>query len=286
MPPRSRPSADALVRRVYCDYVERERLDEFETLLHCALEEQYETVTLSAFAEVALLPERGGHDRILLLRHDIDSDVPRARRMWEIERRLHVVGSYFFRLCTWDIEFMRQLSWADCEVGYHYEELATVVKERGAATTSEARELCETARGRLTATVGDLRARSGLAVDVFAAHGDFANRAVGVSNQELLADPVLRKQLGVRLEAYDIEQYVSARSTDGVSPGAWWPTDPADALRRHEPVVEVLVHPRAWGAAPAVNARADVRRIGEGCAYRARCARRRYSIAEKLVSRR
>lgn len=135
------------------------------------------------------------------------------------------------------------------------------------------------AGAQLCATIDELRATSGLALDVFAAHGDFANRAVGVSNVELLSDVGLRAKLGVRLEAYDIEDKLSARSTDRVKRRGRWPTDPQDAFRQLEPVVGLLLHPRAWGGAPVVNARADLGRMREGCVYRVRRARRRVSGA-------
>jgi hypothetical protein len=268
-------SAATIARRLHGDYLQRERLDDFQALLRGALDHGYQTMTLSAFADAAATAPPRGDDRILLLRHDVDTDVPRARRMWDIERRLGVVGSYFFRRSTWDVGFMRELASAGCDVGYHYEELATVVKERGAASAAEARALLDAARARLRTTVPELRAATGLTLDVFAAHGDFANRAVGVSNVELLSDPGLRSELGVRLEAYDVEADVSARSSDGVPPGGWRPEDPMQAIRRGERVVAVLLHPRSWGGAPAANARADLVRLREGCAYRLRRARRR-----------
>jgi hypothetical protein len=241
----------AIALRVGNDYLQAERLGDFEALLTAALERGYRTMTLSAFAETP--PAAAPEDRILLVRHDIDTDVARARRMWQIEQRLRVVGSYFFRRSTWDVGFMRELAAAGCEVGYHYEELADLVKEQGAATAAQARALIDAARE----------------------HGDFANRAVGVTNVELLADSAFRAQIGARLEAYDIEARVSARSSDGIPPTRWVPEDPIVAIRRGEPVVEVLVHPRSWGRAPAANARADLVRLREGCLYGLRRARRR-----------
>ena len=266
--------AATIAGRLHGDYLQRERLDDFEALLRTALEHGYRTMPLSAFAELIAAGAPRADDRILLLRHDVDTDVRRARRMWEMEHRIGVVGSYFFRRSTWDVAFMGELAAAGCDVGYHYEELATVVKERGAASAAEARALIGAARDRLRTTVPELRARTGLALDVFAAHGDFANRAVGVSNVELLSDPALRAELGVRLEAYDVESHVSARSSDGIPPRGWQPEDPMHAIRRGEAVVAVLLHPRSWGGAPAVNARADLVRLREGCVYRLRRARR------------
>ena len=267
-------SAGTIARRLHGHYLQRERLDDFDALLRGALDRGYRTMPLSAFADLTAVGAPGADDPILLLRHDVDTDVLRARRMWEMERRLGVVGSYFFRRSTWDVAFMGELAASGCDVGYHYEELATVVKERGAASAAEARALIGAARDRLRATVPELRVRTGLALDVFAAHGDFANRAVGVSNVELLSDPALRAELGVRLEAYDIESHVSARSSDGIPPRGWQPEDPMHAIRRGEAVVAVLLHPRSWGGAPAVNARADLVRLREGCVYRLRRARR------------
>jgi hypothetical protein len=266
--------AGTIARRFHSDYLQRERLDDLRSLLQEALDHGYRTLTFSAFAGRTTGAPRAD-DRILLLRHDVDTDVPRARRMWEVEQGLGIVGSYFFRRRTWDVEFMRELTSAGCDVGYHYEELATVVKERGAASAAEARALLGVARARLRATVPQLRADTGLALEVFAAHGDFANRAVGVSNVEVLFDHDLRTEVGVRLEAYDVEAHVSARSSDGVPPRGWRPEDPMQALRRGEPVVAILLHPRSWGGAPAANARADLVRLREGCVYRLRRARRR-----------
>jgi hypothetical protein len=263
----------AIALRLHHDYLQAERLGDFEALLTAALERGYRTMTLSAFAETA--PAAAPEERILLVRHDIDTDVARARRMWHIEQHLGVVGSYFFRRSTWDVGFMRELAAAGCEVGYHYEELADLVKEQGAATAAQARALIDAARRRLHARVNELRAASGLPLEVLAAHGDFANRAVGVTNVELLADSAFRAQIGARLEAYDIEPRVSARSSDGIPPMRWIPEDPIVAIRRGERVVEVLVHPRSWGRAPAANARADLVRVREGCLYGLRRARRR-----------
>jgi hypothetical protein len=265
----------SIPRRVHRDYLQPERLAELDRLLRLALDQGYVATTLSSFAELEADSVGEAPARILLLRHDIDSDVARARRIWVVEQQLGITGSWFFRRSTWDVVFMRELAEAGCDVGYHYEELATLIKERGAGSAAEARRLIGPARALLSASIGPLRADSGLPLDVFAAHGDFANRAVGVSNVELLADPGFRAAIGARLEAYDIESRVDARASDGGLPHQyWWPLDPADALRRGERVVELLLHPRAWGAARAENARADLHRLSEGWRYRIRRSRR------------
>jgi hypothetical protein len=260
---------NAVATRLYRDYLQPERLGDYARLLERARDLGYETVPHSAFAAGG----RAAGGRTLLLRHDVDSDVARARRMWELERRAGVIGSWFFRRSTWDVPFMRALAAAGCDVGYHYEELATLVRERGAASADAARRLIPEGRERLRDALGRLRDGSGLPLDVLASHGDFANRAVDVANVELLDDPAFRAELGVGLEAYDIAPDVDARATD--AGGAWWPEDPTAAFARGAAVVEVLVHPRAWGAAPAVNARLDLGRLLDGGRYAARRRSRR-----------
>jgi hypothetical protein len=250
--------------RIYRDYLQPDRLDAFRDLLAQAVGAGYVTMTLTAFAALAADDDRPAPSRVLLVRHDVDSDVPRARRMRAIERGLGTVGTYFFRRSTWDPDFMRALEREGCDVGYHYEELATLVKAHGATGPAEARALIRPARERLRVSLAELRAGSGLDLDVLAAHGDFANRVVGVSNVELLADAAFRAEIGARLEAYDVEEHVDARASDSAWPGYWEPDDPGAAIARRAPVVEILVHPRAWGRAPAVNARADARRLVEG----------------------
>jgi hypothetical protein len=274
--PRFLATGTAIAARMRHDYFEPDRLEELRQLLVTALELGYEPMTLTAFASRIAARD----DRILLLRHDVDDDVRRARRMWAIERQLGLTGSFFFRRRTWDVPFMRELAAAGNDVGYHYEELATLVKANGAETAEDARMLIAEARGRLLSSLGELRARSGLPLDVAASHGDFANRAVGVANVELLADEAFRAQAGVRLEAYDIEPDVDARWADCGRTEPWHSPDPMHALRRDGRVVELLLHPRAWGAAPMVNARADLRRLSEGAIYRLRCARRRRRPAQ------
>jgi hypothetical protein len=54
--------------------------------------------------------------------------------MWALERGFGVVGSRFFRRPTWDVPFMCELSEAGCDLGYRYEELATLIREHGAAS--------------------------------------------------------------------------------------------------------------------------------------------------------
>jgi hypothetical protein len=256
-----------LAGRLYGDYLLPSRLREYELLLSLALAAGYETLPLGEFAAGSAAPER-----VLLVRHDIDADIPTAARMWAIEKRLGIRGTWFFRLRTWDDALIAEIAAAGSEVGYHYEELATLALRRGARTEQAALALVDEARDLLRVDLEALRQRSGLPLRTLASHGDFANRVTGVPNRVLLDDAALRAELAIELEAYDerLTARFGARSSDRGYPKLWVPSDPADAIRGGAGVVEILIHPRPWGAAPLTNARLDLARIRDGALLRAR----------------
>ena len=265
-------AARRIAGRLYGDYLLPSRLREFELLLSLALSAGYETLPLGEFATLEAVP-----DRVLLLRHDIDSEVATAKRMWHIEERLGVRGTWFFRLSTWDDALIAEIAAGGSEVGYHYEELATLALRRGASSREAALELVAEARDLLRVNTADVRRRSGLPLTSFASHGDFTNRQTGVANTVLLDDPALRRELDVRVEAYDesVTARFDARSSDREYPQLWVPADPVEALRAGAGVIEILVHTRPWGAARVSNARLDLARLRDGALLAARSRRRR-----------
>jgi hypothetical protein len=263
-------AARRMAGRLYGDYLLPSRLREYELLLSLALSAGYETLPLAEFAA-----QKASSGRVLLLRHDIDSDIATATRMWRIEERLGVRGTWFFRLSTWDDALIADVAAGGSEVGYHYEELAAVALRRGARSREAALALVDEARELLRVNIAALRRRSGLPLTTFASHGDFANRRTGVANTVLLDDPALRSELDVQVEAYDesITSRLDARASDRGYPQLWVPSDPADDLRAGAGVIEILVHTRPWGAAPLANARLDLARLRDGALLLARSRR-------------
>ncbi len=256
--------------RLYGDYLLPSRLREYELLLSLALSAGYETLPLGEFAK-----HGATSDRVLLLRHDIDSDLATAARMWRIEQRLGVRGTWFFRLSTWDDDLIAEIAAGGSEVGYHYEELATLALRHGARSREAALALVDEARALLRFNTAAVRRRSGLPLTTFASHGDFANRRTGVANTVLLDDPGLRTELGVHVEAYDenITSQYDARVSDRGYPQLWVPADPIEALRAGAGVIEILVHTRPWGAARRANVRLDLARLRDGALLLARSRR-------------
>jgi hypothetical protein len=263
----------ALWERFYSDFLLPDRLDEYRELLARAVELGYRGMSIGEYRR-AVSGERNG-TKALILRHDVDTDLPTAKLQFDIERSLEASASYFFRLSTVDVEFMRCVDAHGGDVGYHYEELSTVARERGLRTRGEVELHLSEIRSRFRGNLRELRARAGLPLRFVAAHGDMANRHLGMRNQELL-DDALRGDLGIEVTADARAETpgLVSRFSDAAYPSFWKPHDPMIALERGDAVVYILTHPRQWRRNVRENLREDLDRLVEGYRYRRRGGRR------------
>jgi hypothetical protein len=198
--------------------------------------------------------------------------------MWDIDRRLGVECSYYFRLSTLDTALMADIAAGGSEASYHYEELSSVAKRLGLRSRSDVLIHLPEARDRFAENVQRLRAVTGLPMRVTASHGDFVNRRLGIQNWVILADPGFRSALGVDLETYDeaFLRHLSSRHIDAPYPRFWDYGDPAEAIRSGQPVISVLVHPRHWRVDRTLNARDDITRVVEGLRFELSAGRWRH----------
>ncbi len=262
-------TARRLTDRVYADVLMPSRLGAYAGLLRAARDAGYEVMGVGPFWH-----GREGHGsetrRVLVLRQDVDTDPRTAAAMWRVNRRLGVDGSYFFRLATLDPELMARIADAGGEASYHYEELATIIKRRRLRTREAAVAALPEARDLFARNVERVRGATGLPIRVVAAHGDFLNRRLGITNSEILADPSFREQVGIEVETYDAAYLarLTSRFSDTLHPRYWDPSDPVAAIKAGDPVVSVLVHPRHWRTDPVGNLLDDARRLADELRYR------------------
>lgn len=259
---------NAIWHRVYADFLMPPRLEAYRRLLETALAGDYGIHSVISFWRQLQAGRPSLSQRHLVLRHDIDSDVQTARAMWLVERDLGVSATYYFRLRTMDIPFMRDIEASGGEAGYHYEELATTAKECGLGQKDLPRYL-PLMRKQFRCNLQMLRERTGVPITTVASHGDFVNRRLGVRNTVLLEDVALRREMGVVLEAYDeaAGAAVTMRCSDCGWPRCWTPHAPEEGLRRGEPVVYLLTHPKHWRANARENAGLSVERLWEDMRY-------------------
>jgi len=95
-------------------------LKQYETLLRALLSAGFECCTVDRFVSNA------PSGKTVILRHDIDKRPDNAVKTAQIETRLHIEASYYFRAIdsVFDPIIIKQIADLGHEIGYHYEELS------------------------------------------------------------------------------------------------------------------------------------------------------------------
>lgn len=255
--------------RVRQNYFLTSRLPEYRKVLLALKEFGYQFLTVKQFAE-SVRGEGCLPPRICMLRNDVDSDPGTALAMREEEVKLGITATYYFRLSTCNQTVMQSISFSGAEVGYHYEELATVAKRLHLRNREQVLRHKNLIKDEFRNNIRWFSTIAGFFPATIASHGDFANRALRMPNSDLLDDE-LRREFNIVAEAYDrdLEEELDARIIDRELPVYWSPESPFDAMNRGAGVVLLLVHPRQWRCSWAANFRGDLVRSFEGLRFRA-----------------
>lgn len=256
-----------VINRLYADYLMPSRLGAYRELIQAAQEAGY--LQTSVRDHVAAMQSTGAAAKVLLHRHDIDTDLRTTRKLFLIEQEYGVKASYYFRLSTLDVQLMREIEDYGSEASYHYEELATFAKQYHIKEHAELRRWLPEIRRRFASNFHRVEQALGRKMTTVASHGDFANRRLGAPNTEILNDPQLRESCGITCEAYDpsllekIDLYISDRPF----PQYFYPTLPLDALGKYNRIC-LLTHPRQFETNWRENTKDNVLRVFEEIAWR------------------
>jgi hypothetical protein len=257
--------------RLMQNYFMRPRLDQLSQALHDISARGYKFLNMAEFVE-HVRHSASSDEKICILRCDVDSDAATARAMWERVQAASAKMTFYFRLCTLDAQLMRDIAASGNEVGYHFEEIATVAKRIGLRDEAAVEANMTLIRQEFARNLEQLYAPAAGAPPVtIASHGDFANRALGVPNWRLVDDD-LRQRHGIVAEVYDpwLNASLDGRISDCGPPTWWRPHTLDEVLGRNPQRLYILVHPRAWRADWRINTRLDLERVYEGYLYRRR----------------
>jgi hypothetical protein len=260
-----------LLNRLYADYFMPSRLAEYEALLIRAKAAGYRQLSVRSFHRTLREGLSGAGQpphKTLVHRHDIDSDVRTARKLFALEVKHGVGASYYFRLSTLDYGFMRDIEAAGGEASYHYEEVASFAKRHRLHSADQVRARFPEIRDLFVRNYLSIRERAGLPMTTVASHGDFANRRLQVINHELLRDPELRRRCGIECEAYDADllRHFDIYISDRPHPMYYYPVSPFEALGQQQRIC-LLTHPVQWETNWLENTRCNVVRLAEELAW-------------------
>jgi|HubBroStandDraft_2_1064218.scaffolds.fasta_scaffold06359_3 hypothetical protein len=256
--------------RLYQNYLMPDRLEEYRTLLQSIRAAGYEFHTVFQFAKMI---KEGGQPTapLCIWRMDVDSDPAGARRMFDVEQSLGIHTTYYFRLETIDPELMRDIVAYGSEVGYHFEEVATVAKRLGLKSVQQIEAHREDIRAEFARNVERYRDAAGGFPKTIASHGDFLNRKLKISSYWLL-DAEILDRFGIFAAVSDrwLASQLRNQITDQPPPHWWLPRPLSEALEEKPPILPVLVHPRQWAKNPLLYTKLDLLRGAEELLYRVR----------------
>jgi hypothetical protein len=250
--------------RLYGDYFMSSRLHEYEMLIRAIKDAGYDQISVRD--AWACIQNDGELRATFVHRHDIDTDVATAKRMFAIEQKYEVKSTFYFRLSTLDVSFMREIEEYGSEASYHYEELATFAKKNHIKSPAVLLQSIESIRAEFLANLKEIRRITGLPCNTVAAHGDFVNRKLGLSSQLILENCNFRSECDINVESYDVElmKHFNARISDKPYPDFWHPTSPSEAVGNKINNIFLLTHPRQWHASIWGNSRENAIRLNEG----------------------
>lgn len=256
--------------RLYQDFLMSNRNGEYEALLVHALDKGYKVVSVEQWAQ--LLAEHGATVpfRVMIMRHDVDTDEKQTLESSEVEQRLGVGASYFFRWLTMSPQIIEQVSRRGLHTSYHFEEVADFAKRHRLRSAEQVVARMPEIRDMFAANVDRLRRQFGWSMRMVCSHGDWLNRRLGIRNLALLEDRPFRQQMGIEWETYDepLMKPMAAYFSDVDAPRWWKPSHPMDAVSAGVTPIGILTHPKQWRADLRCNAVELYTRISEGLAYR------------------
>lgn len=256
-------ASNALLNRLYADYLMPSRLRVFEDIIVAALDNGYTQMSARDFWGIV---RRGEPipEKVVLRRHDIDTDLQTTRKLFEIEKKHGVRSSFYFRLSTLDLDLMHEIEEYGSEASYHYEELATFAKRNHIKDPVLVMKKLAEIRSEFFDNFHRIECQLGRKLITVASHGDFVNRHLRLNNTEILNDSQLRADCGIECETYDpvLIKHFDIYISDCPSPQYYRPISPINAIGRHQRVY-LLTHPRQCSTNWTANTKDNLFRMYE-----------------------
>ncbi len=255
----------SLYNRLYSDYIMPSRLSEYEMMIQKLAKSGYKQMSVRDFKQTIDSTDSFNHQKIFINRHDIDTDIDTAKEFFKIEKKYNVRASYYFRLSTLDIEFMKEIEAYGSEASYHFEEIAQYAKDRHIKSKETILEYMNKIKEIFKLNFTMIEDQLGSKIQTVCSHGDFVNRKIKLINNEITQDIVLRKRLGIICETYDqdLMEKIDVYIADRPYPQFYSPKSIFECIGEDN-VIYMLTHPRQWRVNIMVNTIDNFKRVYEG----------------------
>lgn len=248
-------------QRLYNDFLRPSKEGEYESILKTARDNGYEVHTMLSFEDVIKNGVEKGK-KYLILRRDIDTaDFRILRKMLALEKEYGARATYYFRWNTISVKLMNEIAEAGGEASYHFEEIATYCYCHRIRTKEKMLEHIEEIKNLFISQIEKFRKKTGQPCCTVASHGDYVNSKFQIQNKELI-DERVRKVCAIQREAYDAEHLdmLTCRIADQKEM-EYFTEKAITAIKRGEPVLELLTHPRQWNSPVWVNLKEEIVRV-------------------------
>jgi len=235
-----------VIKRIQKKLIQKSRLEYYENLIKYALDSGYILTSLSDWFENSFYP----NEKVFLLRHDVDSDYKGALKMYQIEKKIGVKSSFYFRWKTANKKIMKEIYDNGFEVSLHYETLATYsinnnILKPEKITEKVLKECFDILKDEI-----EKFEKTYWKTKTICSHGHKRNRRLGIPNWKILEN-VDRTTLDIYFETYDqnirnkFNQYISDSSI--INNHNWkYGMTPEEAINNRLNVICLLTHPNHW----------------------------------------
>lgn len=173
------------------------RWKDYKNILNFALENQYELGSISD------LIKSQNQKPFIILRHDVDQKDAGVNRILQIEKKLGLRSSWYFRWQTANKKIIKDITNAGSEASLHFETLATVCKKYNINQRADINhKIIKEAQELLKKEIEEFRSTFHTQCKTIASHGHRINRQIEMANNEII-DEKLYEDTGVFIEAYD-----------------------------------------------------------------------------------
>lgn len=251
-------------------YIRNRRIEHYSEALEAALSSGYQLCSLEKSQHLIA----DGTEKIVILRHDVDQPSPGVRAMHDVEQRLGVNSTFYFRWKTVSADIMTEIASAGSEVSFHFETVADLAAERAWRSREDLLRDggMKLAEDRFLADLDRFRTAYGVPCRTVAGHGHVLNRVCQTLNNEILwPGGVDRDSAGLLAEAYDpdylaqINTYVSDTVLE-INGGFRYGRNLLDAVAARSSRILFLTHPNHWAFATPVRLRRIVKIMLRGAA--------------------